>query len=75
MPYTINRREYDDRDDAERHLSALFFDMCADVGIDFGDDAPAWRECFNNWTDAMNKDGALCDAAYQDLCPVGACFE
>jgi hypothetical protein len=73
--YHINGFEYDDADTAERQLSALFFDMCFDLDIDYGDDAAAWREFFNNWTDALNRDGDLCDAGYTDLCSVGAQFD
>lgn len=73
--YTVNGKEYDDLDTAERHLSALFFDLLADLEIDFGNDAPAWRESFNNWTDALHRGNALCDAGYNDLCPVGAQFD
>jgi len=75
MTFVILGREYDDHDDAERHLSALFVDMCDDLEIDHGDDAVAWREDFNNWTDALHKDGQLCAASYDQLCPVGARFE
>ena len=75
MAYNINGHEYDDADTAERHLSALFFDMCAEFDIDYGGDAVAWRECFNDWTDALNKDGALCGRAYRELCPVGSRFD
>ena len=76
MPeFQINGRTYNDADTAERHLTALFLDMFADLDIDYGDDAVAWREAFNNWTDMLNKSGDLCARAYNDLCPVGARFD
>lgn len=75
MTYTLFNREYDDSCDAERMLSDMFADMCQDIGIDYGDDAVAWREFFNDWTDMLCKDGLICDASYQDLCAVGDRFE
>lgn len=75
MTYTIWNKEYEDKQDAERMLSAMFLYMCQDVGIDCGDDSVAWCTVFNDWTDALCKDGSICDASYQDLCPVGDVFE
>lgn len=73
--YNICGRDVEGESNAESHLSALFLDMCVDCEIDFDDDSVAWRECFNNWTDMLNKDGLLCDAGYSDLCSVGSQFE
>lgn len=75
MPYVLWDKEYDDSCDAERMLSAMFFDMCQDVGIDFGNDSVAWCECFNNWTDMLCEDDLICDASYRDLLPIGSRFE
>lgn len=73
--YVICGRAYEGAEESERVLSSLFFDMCRDLGIDCGQDSAAWRECFNDWTDALNKDGLICDAAYNDLCPLGEQFQ
>lgn len=73
--YNICGRDVDGIENAESHLSALFFDMCSECEVDFGDDSVAWRDFFNNWTDMLNKDGLLCDAGYNDLCPIGDQFE
>lgn len=59
---------------AEKQLSALFADMSADCRIDHGNDAAAWRESFHNWKDGLHRDGLICDAAVNDLCPIGAKF-
>ena len=75
MIYTLWDKEFDNANDAERLLSAMFSDMCQDIGIDYGNDDVAWRECFNNWTDAICKDGLICEASYSDLCPIGERFE
>ena len=73
--YLINGRKVEGTRNAESHLSALYRDMCSELEIDYGNDSAAWREDFNNWTDMLNKDGALCDSGYNDLCPVGDEFE
>lgn len=72
--YVIHGKEHD-CEEAERYLSALFCDMASDLGIDYGDDAAAWREFFNDWTDALCKDGIICENSYNDLCPIGERFE
>ena len=75
MTFSISGREYDDVDTVERQLSALFIDMCNELGIDHGDDAVAWRTDFNNWTDSLCKAGLICEQSYDQLCPVGDRFE
>lgn len=73
--YEMWNKEFDDSNDAGRFLTAMFNNMCQDCGIDYRDDSAAWRECFNDWTDCLNKDGIICDESYQDLCPIGSKFE
>ena len=73
--YVICGRSYEGAEESERVLSSLFFDMCRDLGIDYGQDHVAWRECFNDWTDSLCKDDLICEASYKDLCPIGERFE
>ncbi len=75
--YIVFGREFEDCESilAERYLNQFFSEFCDDLGIDYGDDGAAWRECFNDWTDSANSNGDICDAAYSDLCPIGARFE
>lgn len=72
--YLINGRDVEGVRNAERHLTALYDDMCADLDIDYGNDAAAWREDFHQWKDSLHRDGSICDAACDDLCPVGEKF-
>lgn len=72
--YLINGRTVEGRRNAEAHLNALYADMCADCCIDYGTDSAAWRQDFHQWKDALHRDGAICDAACNDLCPTGAKF-
>jgi hypothetical protein len=75
--FTIFGREFEAAESilAERHLTKCFLDMCAEFGIDHGDDSAAWREDFNNWTDSLNRNGDICDSAYDSLCPIGRMFD
>lgn len=75
MEYEISGKGFDDKDSAERFLTALFVDMCFDLEIDLGNDSAAWRESFNNWTDSLHRDGLICDSSVNDLCPIGERFE
>lgn len=72
--YNICGKSVEGIRNAERHLTALYDDMCHDIEIDYGKDSAAWRECFHNWKDSLNRNGLLCDAACNDLCPVGDKF-
>lgn len=75
--YTIFGRVYEESESilAERALTASFLETWADTGIDHGNDGAAWRESFNNWADSLCRDGQICDAAYNDLCPIGTQFK
>lgn len=75
--YTIFGREYEESESvlAERALTAAFLDMMQECGVDYGDDSAAWRETSNDWTDGLNRNGDICDAAYNDLCPIGSQFD
>ena len=75
--YTVFGRVYEESESilAARALTASFLNICAYAGIDHGNDGAAWRESFNNWTDSLCKGGQICDAAYNDLCPIGTQFE
>lgn len=70
--YSICGREYDSRDEAERQINALFWDMLEDCAPDLRDlwprDKPAIFEAFHNWKDGLNKDGLICEASCDDLC-------
>ena len=76
--YTIDPYQWDedDIDGAEEALAGMFWSMIRDTSdnpdqavADMLADGPMMRETFNNWTDMLNKDGQLCDDAYQDLAP------
>lgn len=58
----------EDKGEAEAILTAMFWDTFNRA--DFGDDIPMKRETFNNWTDALCKDGTICDDAYDQLCMI-----
>lgn len=59
---------------AELALNDLYSAMVRECEIDFGNDAPAWREDFHNWKDGLHRDGSICERACDDLCPIGAQF-
>lgn len=73
--YIIHNREFECKDEAESYLTSLFKDMCSELEIDLGDDSPAWREFFNDWTNLLCSDGIICESSYMDLCPIGDEFE
>lgn len=63
MNYEFNGVEFDDECDLNEALVAAFWQTFGDT---FGDDEPALREAFNNWTDGLCKGGDLSDDAYND---------
>ena len=67
MTYEIFGTEYDELDEAAEALNALFWDMCDDGGYSFKNDDCAAREAFNDWTDALCKDGHICAASYDEI--------
>lgn len=63
MFYTFGCFQHDTLDELNETLAQIFWELFGDV---FGDDEPAEAEAFNNWTDAMCKDGDLCERGYRE---------
>lgn len=65
--------EANDLIDSEEALSERFDEDIAPAIIEqYGqDDEPAMSEGFNNWSDALCKDGELHDEQYSQYCYVG----
>lgn len=60
--------------DSEEALSELFDSQYIEIIREqrLEDDKPALREMFNNWTDAMCKEGTIHDEQYSQYCYVGS---
>lgn len=65
-----------DKDEAEQRIAEMFWSMIRETSetpdqavADMLADEPMMNEAFNNWTDMLCKDGAICDDAYNDLAP------
>lgn len=58
---------------SEQELSERFdSEVLPSVIAEYGeDDEPAINEAFNNWTDALCKDGEIHDEQYDKYCYVG----
>ena len=62
--YCVGENQHEDIYDANKELSDMFFDLTPIA--EFGNDTVAMREAFNNWTDALCKDGEICDDTYNE---------
>jgi len=62
-----------DNEECEAKLSELFDEQIApEVIAQYGEnDEPAMNEAFNNWSDMLCKDRAICAHAYNTFCYVG----
>ena len=58
---------------SEEELSEIFDEEIAPLVIEqYGeDDEPAMNEAFNDWSDALCRDGVLHELQYEDYCYVG----
>jgi hypothetical protein len=68
--YVIHGVEYqeDDTDAAEKYLTESFWGMFDESQrAELESDRIAMRESFANWTDALCKDGDICQDSYNDL--------
>lgn len=69
VAYRVRGEVYDDSDAAAEVLRKEFWEMARECGgaeyvETLKNDRPARAEAFNNWTDALCKDGEICDDVY-----------
>lgn len=54
----------------DEEIAPIIIEQYGEVGVAFDDDV-AMSEGFNNWTDALCKEGDIHDEQYQQYCYVG----
>lgn len=67
--YRVDPHEaFEDLDDANEILRSMFWDMAREMDMVqvYQSDPVMASEDFNNWTDGLCKDGAICDDTYNE---------